>query len=491
MTGIPVMEQRLIYKGKQLQWEQSLAECSIENDSGLHLVGRMRSTRHPRTCQLINDMVSFICRLCKSMPCHAYASKHIKELMNEFFTLTPKDDNDDAIGHLQVFMLSSAPAALVTLYVSPVKGNRECADSSIRHFFNTCRISLPKQLHTQCAPIVLEFCKLLRKVANDDPLYLCCRSTLGSLLENAGGLRGSSKYGGGEDVKGLIVMEEIFPFVSELASRLSKDLILSMESPLSVRPLLGDDVRDFSAFLLPLHNAISEQVGFQGPISMPLDKRGFSHLLYAEEIEQLHVIFYDLLEKMEKCLVKMQDSLPSRPNGEGESTRTGWSQYLAILKELNNIAKLYKCAEEKFWTSLRLRKASLCMLIVRYAKRTEDHQWLLQHKEVLDFESRRHLAMMMFPEVKEDYEELHEMLIDRSQLLAESFEYIARAESEVLHSGLFMEFKNEEATGPGVLREWFFLVVQAIFNQQNALFKACPNDRRRFYPNPSKLKLPC
>ena len=36
--------------------------------------------------------------------------------------------------------------------------------------------------------------------------------------------------------------------------------------------------------------------------------------------------------------------------------------------------------------------------------------------------------MMMFPEVKEDYEDLHEMLIDRSHLLAESFEYIARAD---------------------------------------------------------------
>ncbi|KAL2527244.1 E3 ubiquitin-protein ligase UPL5 [Abeliophyllum distichum] len=48
-----------------------------------------------------------------------------------------------------------------------------------------------------------------------------------------------------------------------------------------------------------------------------------------------------------------------------------------------------------------------------------------------------------------------------------------------------MEFKNEEATGPGVVREWFFLVCQAIFNPQNALFVACPKDRRRFFPNPA------
>jgi E3 ubiquitin-protein ligase NEDD4 len=278
-------------------------------------------------------------------------------------------------------------------------------------------------------------------------------------------------------------MQEIFPFVSELGSKLSKDLMGS------VGPSVAD-VKDFSAFLVPFYSMISEQGECRGPVSMPLNKRAFNYPLYAKEIEHLHVIFFDLLNIMEKCLGKMQDSSHLKMNGEGELNHTGWSQYLAILKELNNIAKLYKGAEEKFWTVLRLRKASLCVLIVRYAKRTEDHQWLLRNKDVTDFESRRHLAMMMFPEVKEDYEELHEMLIDRSQLLAESFEYIVHANSDALHGGLFLEFKNEEATGPGVLREWFFLVTQALFDPQNALFVPCPSDRRRFYPNPGKLLLP-
>ncbi|CAK7345038.1 unnamed protein product [Dovyalis caffra] len=489
ITGIPVIEQRLIYKGKQLQYENKLSDYSIENDSILHLVGRMRSTRHPRTFQLINDMVSYICRICKSIfPCgvHSYALKHIKELMNEFFSLTPKDDNEDASGHLNVFLSNSAPAALVTLYVSSIKENKECAEGAIIHFLDSCKNSLPKNLHLQCVPIVMEFCNLLRKVGSDDPLYADCRSCLGSLLENGGGTCGW-RYRGGEEGKGVVVMQEIFPFVIELGKKLLKELIKSMVG--IVGPSVAD-VKDFSAFLIPLHCVISEQGGFRGPISMPLNKRAFNYPLYAKEIEQLHVIFIDLLNIMEKCLEKMQDSSNLNTTGEGELNHTGWSQYLAILKELNNIAKLYKGAEERFWTVLRLRKASLCVLIVRYAKRTEDHQWLLRQKDVTDFESRRHLAMMMFPEVKEDYEELHEMLIDRSQLLAESFEYIVHADSEALHGGLFMEFKNEEATGPGVLREWFFLVTQAIFDPQNALFVACPSDRRRFYPNPGKLLLP-
>lgn len=75
------------------------------------------------------------------------------------------------------------------------------------------------------------------------------------------------------------------------------------------------------------------------------------------------------------------------------------------------------------------------------------------------------------------------MLIDRSRLLEESFEYIRIASPKNLQGLMFIKFKHEDATGPGVLREWFLLVFQAIFNPQNALFVACPNDHKRFFPN--------
>ncbi|EOY28892.1 hypothetical protein QUC31_013294 [Theobroma cacao] len=479
MTGIPVIEQRLIYRGKQLQWEQSLADCAIQNDAGLQLVGRMRSTEHPQTWQVMDDMISLICRLCRgeSVPS---STKRIKDCLIKFFTITPKDNNDSAPAHLHIFMASSAPAAMVMLYMSPINGNKQCADSSIRHFLNSCRNALSKQLHSYCAPIVLEFCKLLRKVVNEDSLYAMCRSTLGSLLETVGTSRGLVL----REVKGSIVMQEIFPFVSELADKLSKDLDCSIDSTTSGGPS-SSDVRDFTAFLNPLRSAILEQVGFRIPISVDWEKKDYNLPPYGEEIEFLHAIFNDLLAKMEKCLVRMEENFAVRGSRDGGVVHSGSSQYLAILKELNGISKLYEGAEEQFWMVLRNRKSSLCSLIISFARRTDDNRWLLEHKDVTDFESRRHLAMMMFQEVKEDYEELHEMLIDRSQLLAESFEYIARAEPESLHAGLFMEFKNEEATGPGVLREWFFLVCQAIFNPENALFVPCSNDRRRFFPNPA------
>ena len=401
--------------------------------------------------------------------------------MTEYLSTTPKEEEQLAVGHLQIFMLSSAPAALVMLYMSMEEGNRDCADSAIRHFLNISLNSLPKCHHNYCAPIVLEFCKLLRRAGDEDPLYLSCRSTLGMMLES---IIPSMKR-----VAGAIVMEENFPFISEMASRLRRDLGLSMETPGTAGPL-SSDVRDFTAFVLPLRTMIMVLVSFEGLIPVTfVEGEGYKHPVLAQELEFLYLIFIDLLNRMDECLRRMDGNLIVKQKGEGEVVYSGWSQYLAILKELHGISKIYQGAEEQFWTVLRLSKTALCALIIKYAKRADDHQWLLERKDVTDFESRRHLAMMMFPEAKEDYEELHEMLIDRSQLLAESFEYIQRAESESLHAGLFMEFKNEEATGPGVLREWFFLVCQAIFNPENALFVACPNDRRRFYPNPSKLQL--
>ncbi|KAB1214966.1 E3 ubiquitin-protein ligase UPL5 [Morella rubra] len=117
VTGIPVHEQRLIYRGKQLQWERSLAECSIQNDAGLQLVGRMRSTEHPHAWQVVDDIVSVVCRLCRGETIST-AAKHIKLRMTDFLTETPKDE-ERGPGHLQIFLSCSAPAALVMLYMSP------------------------------------------------------------------------------------------------------------------------------------------------------------------------------------------------------------------------------------------------------------------------------------------------------------------------------------------------------------------------------------
>ncbi|XP_068668306.1 E3 ubiquitin-protein ligase UPL5-like isoform X1 [Aristolochia californica] len=474
MTGIPIIEQRLIYRGKQLSWDQTLAECGVQNDAGLQLVGRMRSTEHPRAWQLVNDTVSAICRLCRGPD--VSPSRSVKSRVNEFLRMAPHTELDMTWGHLQVFNLAGAPSALVMLFLSPNKGNRECAEDSIRLFLSPNIDLLPEVLQNHCAYIVLEFCKLLRRAAPGCPLYLTSRSTLGSLLETIGIAHGSRYF---DYAKASEIIGELYPFVTELAFMILTGLDAQISC--SSFPAIGAaDVNEFTAFVRPLRHAMEDHLREKTPIAVrPSRGNGPPQ----DEVVSFHTLFSQLLMKVGKCLEKVDEYLAVNGLAGSENYRFSWSQYLVILKELNSISKMFQGEEGRFRSVLRLRKNCINFLI-KQTRRRDDHLWLLRYKDVTDFESRRHLVMMMFPDVRDDFDELHEMLIDRNQILEESFEYIGRAERESLHSGLFMEFKNEEATGPGVLREWFCLVCQAIFNLQNPLFLSCPNDRRRFFPNP-------
>ncbi|KAL3643334.1 hypothetical protein CASFOL_014149 [Castilleja foliolosa] len=483
ITRIPVDVQRLIYRGKQLQLEQTLAEAGVQNDAGLHLVGRMRSTRHPQACQLIDDVVSYILYLYKQNPLSppglaVTPRKTVRSMLLEFLAMTPRFDTEfiQASDHLQVFGTSSAPSALVMLYMSSFKPNRDLADDAIKHFINSFKTVLPKHCYHERVPIVLDFCKLLSRAAGvGDPLYGFCRSSLGTMVQ-------CIDFGENE---GSVRLPDVFPFFSELAAKLSNDLVVSTESASFLAVPSMADVNDFTLFFNSVKNWIKRDTGLCGPIRISLREELCSlPLCYEDEIINLQRIFFDLLNKLDKCLVKIESRVEQAKKQVGDIIFLG-SQFLALLKELNSISKLYHGCEEVFWDSMKKRKGALCYLIVRCAKRGDDHNWISECKEVTNFEARRHLAMMLIPEVKGDYDEQHEMLIDRANLLAESFAYIRNAGLESLRAGLFMEFKNEEATGPGVLREWFFLVCQAIFNPQNPLFVACPNDHRRFFPNPA------
>lgn len=177
------MEKRLIYGGKQLHWEQSLSQCGITNDSGLHLFGRMRSTGHPQAWQVVDYLVSVICRMCKGE--RGVCIKSVKSRLMEFLNMTPKDGIDHAAPYLNIFLSSFAIAALVMLYRLPHPSNKECVEDSIQHFIKSNRNVLPRPIYPEFAPIVLEFCKLLgRATAHEDPLYKLCRSSLGSMVEH-------------------------------------------------------------------------------------------------------------------------------------------------------------------------------------------------------------------------------------------------------------------------------------------------------------------
>ncbi|CAA6672354.1 unnamed protein product [Spirodela intermedia] len=476
VTGIPISEQRLIFKGRQLQLDRTLAQCGVQNDSCLQLTGRMRSTEYPGSWMVANDIVSL-----------SSASEIISTSQTIPRTLISRNPilSRDG-GHLNVFLLSGAPAALVMLYASsPEDFYMLHAERSIQHFLNINSELLPRCTHAQCFPIILEFCRLLSvAVSKKDKLYISCRRTLSSLLESTS-LVEDINYIGSKRSQSII--QEIFPFVNELASTLSANLSewLLLGLPPGEFSLLSESLGEFSNFLSPLQRVIQDRWGQLGPFPIPLrDDSG--QTLHEDWFRSLHAIFMELLEGVDRCLKKIHDISSTEGEDLSEIWWTAWSVFLLLLTRLNDLSEIFQGAGEILHSVLLERRIPLNALI-RRAKCRQSLWWLLKHRDVTDFESRKNLVMLMFPEGKDDFDELHEMLIDRSYILTESFEYIAHAEPGSLQSGLFMEFKNEEATGPGVLREWFCLLCREIFNKQNVLFVACPNDHRRFFPNPASI----
>ncbi|EHA8592450.1 putative E3 ubiquitin-protein ligase UPL5 [Cocos nucifera] len=473
ITGIPTSEQRLLYRGRQLQGEATLASCAVENDASLQLTGRLRSTKYPRAWQIADDLIASICSLDTIGDDRVHATRtNVEGLIKRFLSLTGgifETNREEVAAHLEVFTSSGAPSALVKLYLSPVHDNRLVATNAIKIFLHPNPEFLPEYIHVQCAPIVLKFCKILSgTVGKKDLQYIQCRSALASLLETAGGPRYLTH------MKPLDIVLELLGFTSELTKLVLSGL--SEEFMFIAQPVLDD----LSNFLSAMRWAIQDWMGMEGPIARHLYNS--KHPEYEDWIGSLHHLFIDLLKMVDQGLKKVEDCLNQEGLERCESFLTMWPDMVAVLSVANVFAKMFEDAQQLLHALLLVRRIPVNFLL-KHAKRSDKLRWFLKYKDVTDFEARRNLVLMLLPEWK-DEDELHEMLIDRSQLLAESFEYISQADPMALHGGLFLEFKNEEATGPGVLREWFCLLCQAIFNPQNVLFLPCPNDRRRFFPNP-------
>jgi len=470
-TKIPIEHQQLVYEGKQLQLEQSLRECGIENDSNLQLVGRLRSIACPRVWKATHYIVSLILRLCRD------ESVIDASIIDDHFTNYINDSE-----YFSVFMSMDIPSLLVALYMSPY-ANASSAGSLIKDFVKICLDLKEKKLQGVYLEVLLEFCESLRRAGcrYHDPLYVFCRDSFASLLK----LVGCVSF---QNPKGMVVLRGVFYCVRELADELLRFLDLSMNCPTDER-LKFNVVLDFVKFSGHLRMGLAEQQAASDEfLNCAICYK--EDPLFAGVVDQLHIVFIKLLSKMDECLQFMEDCLVNKKHGksDGAVIRNGWSHYIIILKVLYHISKLHSGAKEMFWEVLLRQKSMLSHMIVQYSKKTDDHRWVLENRSVTDFECRRYLAMMLFPNLNN--ESLgYEMLIDRSQLLAESFEYISQANSKSLEDGLFMEFRNEEGTGPGVIREWLVLACQEIFNPEHALFVACPNDRRRFFPNAGEFRL--
>ena len=467
-TKIPIEYQRLIYNGKQLQHQQSLGECGIENDANLQLIGQLRSIERSEVWKTTDDIVSMILKLCRGEPvtgASVIICKHFTKYMHNSF---------------YVFKSMKIPSLLVALYMSPYASNASIADSSIRNFVEVCLELKCETLQGAYLEVLLEFCELLRGVGCkcDDPLYVCCREGFAELLILVGGVLIKNP-------KMKVLLRGVLDCVREIADELLRFLDLSMNCPPSRGPSYKV-VLYFVKFCCPLKMGFAKEQTTSYE-SLNYDICYEDDPLFSGLFDQLHIVFIKLLSKMDVCLQVMEDCLVNKKRGTRERGAVH-NCYLIILKELFHISKYYSGAQQQFLGLFLHRKNVLPHMIVRYVKKTDDHRWLLENRIVTDFESRRHLVMMLFPDLKDKILG-YEMLIDRSQVLAESFEYISRAMPKSLQGDLLMAFKNEEATGLGVLREWFVLVCQEIFNPKNALFVACPNDHRRFFPNAGEFYL--
>ncbi|WOH14923.1 hypothetical protein DCAR_0934453 [Daucus carota subsp. sativus] len=473
---IPSNVQMLIYKSKQIYPEQTLGECCVENDAVLQLVGVMRSTRLVKAQQLVDEIVSLIWRLCKrnsgNEAWDREARRVIRRNLSDYFGDFLPKDNDNYFGHyLQVFCCSHVPASLAMLYMSPQ--NMIFGNELIQELITLISL-LPRHLSLQCIPIYLEICKALRGMPyyRNDAMFNTCRRCLSDMVKCTEMKTAPNGAGYAYLVNFIRDMQT---FVAEAADEIvhSMDAGIEPDTRMSPSHPLLTEVVYLKNFLMPIETFITEELFFE------FRYRKVSQDGPYQEFSIMFETFFRLLNKMDYCLEELEKLLPTK------SENLGCYQYVAIIMELNNMSKHFPDLAKQFWTTLRNRKLSFSYLIIKYASREDDYEWISVHKEVTNFECRRHLAMMLLARVSgEDNNLIQEiMLIDRSRLLEDSFEYIAHSEAETLRASLDLQFKDEEATGPGVLREWFVLVCQAIFDPRNALFVACPNDRRRFFPN--------
>ncbi|KAK4726845.1 hypothetical protein R3W88_031762 [Solanum pinnatisectum] len=433
ITGMPEDHQRLIYNGRQLSCQsETLAFYNVQNDTTIHLVGKMPGTFHLQTWKITNEIISKISAILKSdYVCSASDLKAMGMLVRQF---------TDKACNIHLFISLSAPVDLVMLYMSLDNAKRHVAGESIRTFINSLMSTdLHMKRYSECDRLILVFCRLLRKVVGlEDPLYNFCRSSIREIVE-AVGIARCEKIVANQ----LLALNDAFMFVREVVvADLSCELELSMGSieftGLSLMCVIL--LSTYREYIECLHHILSD----------------------------LHIILYDLLDKIERFLRKLEDQLRLI------------NEYGRLI--LNNISKLFKNSEV-FWQKLSKQSFSLCFLIEMFAKNFEDYRWIIEHKEVTNFKVWRYFTMMINEEDRVPSRPFLGHNIDRSLLLDVSFQYIVDQDPALLRGDLLVQFKYEEAIGPRVLREWFFLVCREMFNPHKALFVACPNDRRRFSPN--------
>ncbi|RZC77819.1 hypothetical protein C5167_002567 [Papaver somniferum] len=357
----------------------------------------------------------------------------------------PTYNVDDSHEHIIEFRSSGSAEALVSLVLnSPTQCYKQAAEESIKLFLYPNIRSMPKLIRKHCVRLVLVFCESLYsedKHGDQHPLYYSCRKTLDTI-------------------------RKLYPFVRELAKSLCRGLYKFRESShtkvhTSLRLSIENDVQLLTFFSRYVIRAIEDHVILKGQ-SLPLDMDDdiFEQPCYLGEILFLENMYDDLNLEFIQCLAEVKGNVWYGRFFEHTPT---WPSYLSVLRELKKFSKIFLNYEKDLLIQVSKYQYQMDILI-KLSKRSDDLLWLIPYKNLINPISRDYLLMKMFPGVKLDFEKQHKMLIDRSQILTESFKPLSLATSKSLRCGLSVEFRNEEAVGYGVLREWFFVICQELFD---------------------------
>lgn len=327
-------------------------------------------------------------------------------------------------------------------------------------------------------PVIMEFCRLIRiGVGSNDTLYKDLQDMLVTVLSIPGDIQQRLP-----DMPCDWTAEQVMLFALETAR-------VAMNGALS---------GNTSAKALYYFNVFSQTLQFEVRLlgaSAKLSSTCPWRVTLSSMLESMLECVDESMESFELAQVQFQRATSSRepqqpPKWPELQLQAVWTVLteLELWSEVVVVEVLPELCRNLRGT-LAAHKAAITALVVSVDRNWIDNiRWISKHRDLLAFEARRHLAWTLLPELETsiDAEMPHTVLVNRSQVLVDSFRSIVQATPQRLHAGLFVKFKDEVAIGPGVMREWFCLVCHELFNPRGLLFSACPQDRRRFFLNPSE-----
>ncbi|GJN03915.1 hypothetical protein PR202_ga21411 [Eleusine coracana subsp. coracana] len=489
---------RVVHAGRCLPRGATIDELGLQRDATLHVTSRLLSTPHPDAFNLASELAA-AARLAHAQPDYAASLDRLVWGFLNAARARKKRSSSGPLGrvaaHMTILLRSGAPAALGQLYLSEREPCRVGAERAIR------RLLTPDlSVMVWITPALLELCSSVaaggsaRRCHADDPLYADLRralaSLLGSLLNHPVCWLDVSPEWAAEHLTRLVV-DKASAVVEQIA-RAHVGLMRTTTTQMAVTNKDKDLVLEFKKFLSALRQHVTWLVGAD---DAPRRRRPWWMALY-EALASLLRGVDEYMATVETFLWRRahEPASPSSSSAALEWIASSLPCVRAVLTELDAWSDV-----DAAWPEISAAHAGGTEMLVLTAEAESGAEWsqtmgwvAARHRDLLSFDTRRYLAMALLPRLAaagSDDDARHEMLVDRSRLLADSFGSVANAAPEKLRAGLVVEFRDELATGPGVRREWFCLVFRALFSPSQVLFSACPSDRRKFFVNPGCKKI--